>query len=210
MLPDDLPRTAASNAGSPDSTDERIIRAYLRLAVERGFVGTTTRAVAEAAGVNEVTIFRRFGDKVSLMRALYERLDPEPMFAAYPLAIDASTPALAQEGLLRCLRFMRDAMWERREMLQLGLSETWRHPELGAMMGKAPAAARALLERALTQAQPAFRPDVDLHTTTLSLMGLLLLTVVWQSRGWLRFEPAEWDATLAAAIRPLFPPSAST
>ncbi len=47
------------------------------------------------------------------------------------------------------------------------------------------------------------RPEVDRGTTVLSLIGLLLITVSWQYRGWLTMTDEEWDAKLEAAIRPL-------
>jgi AcrR family transcriptional regulator len=48
--------------------------AAARLFAERGYAGTTTRAIAEAAGVNEVTLFRHFESKRGMLRALGERL----------------------------------------------------------------------------------------------------------------------------------------
>ena len=48
-------------------TREQILSAAARLYAEHGFRGTTTRAVAEAAGVNEVTLFRLFGSKVNII-----------------------------------------------------------------------------------------------------------------------------------------------
>lgn len=51
-------------------TAERIIAAAADLFAERGYAGTTTRAIAERAGVNEVTLFRRFENKQGVLRAL--------------------------------------------------------------------------------------------------------------------------------------------
>jgi AcrR family transcriptional regulator len=48
-------------------TREHILAAAARLYAEHGFRGTTTRALAEAAGVNEVTLFRIFGSKEALI-----------------------------------------------------------------------------------------------------------------------------------------------
>jgi AcrR family transcriptional regulator len=41
--------------------------AALAVLAERGYAGATTRRIAEAAGINEVTLFRRFGDKRQLI-----------------------------------------------------------------------------------------------------------------------------------------------
>jgi len=46
-----------------------IYAAAIELFCERGFGGTTTRLIADRAGVNEVTLFRRFGSKAALMEA---------------------------------------------------------------------------------------------------------------------------------------------
>ena len=51
---------------------EEILKAAAQLFGERGYKGTTTRAIAERAGVNEVTIFRRFANKQGVLRALTE------------------------------------------------------------------------------------------------------------------------------------------
>lgn len=48
-------------------TREQILDAAARLYADHGFRGTTTRAIAEAAGVNEVTLFRLFGSKETLI-----------------------------------------------------------------------------------------------------------------------------------------------
>ena len=53
-------------------TRQAILDAAAELLGERGYRATTTRAIAERAGVNEVTIFRQFGSKKGLLRALVE------------------------------------------------------------------------------------------------------------------------------------------
>jgi AcrR family transcriptional regulator len=52
----------------------KVLDAASRLFGERGYQATTTRAIAEAAGVNEVTLFRAFGSKQGVLRAIGERL----------------------------------------------------------------------------------------------------------------------------------------
>lgn len=48
----------------------KILTAAAELFGERGYKSTTTRALAERAGVNEVTIFRYFGNKQGVLKAL--------------------------------------------------------------------------------------------------------------------------------------------
>jgi AcrR family transcriptional regulator len=50
-----------------DETKRRIIQAALKLFGEVGYPRATTRAIAERAGINEVTLFRHFGSKKNLL-----------------------------------------------------------------------------------------------------------------------------------------------
>lgn len=52
-----------------DDTRQRIIEAALQLFGEIGYTRATTRAIAQTAGVNEVTVFRHFGSKKNLLVA---------------------------------------------------------------------------------------------------------------------------------------------
>lgn len=52
-----------------EATQEQILRATLALIAEGGASAATTRAVAEAAGVQAPTIYRLFGDKRGLLDA---------------------------------------------------------------------------------------------------------------------------------------------
>ena len=54
------------------STKTRLIEAALDLFAERGVTDTTTKAVADRARVNEVTLFRHFGSKHGLLLAVME------------------------------------------------------------------------------------------------------------------------------------------
>lgn len=54
--------------GNLDATAQRILSAALKVLADAGVHGTTTRAIADVAGVNEVTLFRRFGTKAELLR----------------------------------------------------------------------------------------------------------------------------------------------
>src|SRR5437867_7548916 len=50
----------------------RILDAAARVYAQYGFRGATTRLIAMEAGVNEVTLFRTFGSKAELLRAMLQ------------------------------------------------------------------------------------------------------------------------------------------
>ncbi len=54
------------------STRQRLIDAGLELFTSQGITATTTRQIAELADVNEVTLFRQFGNKHGLLLAVIE------------------------------------------------------------------------------------------------------------------------------------------
>jgi len=54
-------------------TENAILDAVLACIAQYGIGGLTTRRIAAEAGVNEVTIFRRFGSKDALVQALFQR-----------------------------------------------------------------------------------------------------------------------------------------
>ncbi len=54
----------------PTSARERLLRAAAVVFARQGLSGATTRAIAEQAGVNEVTLFRHFRTKERLLSAV--------------------------------------------------------------------------------------------------------------------------------------------
>ncbi|MGJ3248429.1 MAG: TetR family transcriptional regulator [Elainellaceae cyanobacterium] len=59
-------------SAQPTSTRQRLIQSALELFVSQGVSSTTTRQIANLAGVNEVTLFRNFGNKYGLFLAVIE------------------------------------------------------------------------------------------------------------------------------------------
>ncbi len=55
-----------------ESTEDKIINATFTLLKENGISKTTTRKIANEAGVNEVTIFRKFKNKKNLLNEVKE------------------------------------------------------------------------------------------------------------------------------------------
>lgn len=58
------------------TTRQRLIQSALELFIEQGVSNTTTRQIAAQAEVNEVTLFRHFGNKYGLLLAVIEESPP--------------------------------------------------------------------------------------------------------------------------------------
>jgi AcrR family transcriptional regulator len=66
-------------------TREKILETAVKLFSEKGFNGTTTKEIAESAGVNEALIFRYFSTKSDLYSAIIERKIKEEPRLEIPL-----------------------------------------------------------------------------------------------------------------------------
>ena len=84
---------AVDTAGTRDEVRSGIVEAAARLLGERGASGVTTRAVAQAAGVQAPTIYRLFGDKDGLLDAVAEHV-----MATYVAAKAGTAGGAAGEG----------------------------------------------------------------------------------------------------------------
>lgn len=60
----------ANRSTSPAETRQRLLTAAARVYGRDGLAGATTRAIADEAGVNEVTLFRHFHSKDRLLAAV--------------------------------------------------------------------------------------------------------------------------------------------
>lgn len=76
---------------SPEDRREAILEAARPLVIEHG-AATTTRLIAEAAGIAEGTIFRVFSSKDELFDALIDHVFDADEFIAEVRRIDASQP----------------------------------------------------------------------------------------------------------------------
>ena len=183
------------------ATRASILEAFVKIATERGIDATSMKSVADAAGVSELTVFRHFGDKPTMIRQAIRHAAPIERLEAFDLEFDVSTRERAAAGLTTCLCFLRDATVRSGGLLQFSLAEARRHPELSTDLKAAPLAAQALIDGALRRAEPHLQPGLDRRSAMLTLQGLLLLTLTWTSIGWMRLTRREWDQILADAVQ---------
>lgn len=106
---------------------DRILDAALAVWREEGFRAATTRKVAARAGVGEMTLFRRFGDKASLFGAALAR-------EAEPLAPEGIAPTDDPEADLRAIVAAYAALLDQLGSIAFDfLLETPRDPDLAAI-----------------------------------------------------------------------------
>lgn len=104
--------------------DSQILDAALEVIIQRGYTGATTREIAAAAGINEVTLFRRFGNKESLLRSVVEAE------ATAFIAADIEYTGDLEADLLRIVDFYHYLMTTRGRIIALMIVEIPRQPEL--------------------------------------------------------------------------------
>jgi AcrR family transcriptional regulator len=109
-------------------SDDQILEAALNVIVQRGYAGATTREISAAAGMNEVTLFRRFGSKEQLLRAVVEQ-EAEHFYTS---GIEYTGDL--EGDLRRVVHFYRDLMAERGRVIAMLINEIPRQPELMALM----------------------------------------------------------------------------
>ena len=101
-------------AAQQDETRERIVEATVKLHEELGPANTSIKAIAEAAGVQRLTVYRHFPDDISLFQACtshYLGEHPPPAISDWADIEDASERSRA--ALLAFYRYYRrtEKMW---------------------------------------------------------------------------------------------------
>ncbi|MBI4900008.1 MAG: TetR/AcrR family transcriptional regulator [Actinobacteria bacterium] len=142
----------------------RLVEAARELFAERGYAATTTRVIAERAGVNEVTLFRRFGSKAGVLHAIIEEVSTQVAGTTMVAPAPASWSAEAVQSWLADLVNLEIASAERAGPLALRLAiEAGWVPEVAEVVGAGTSTnLRGLAERfAEGQAQGVLRSDVS-------------------------------------------------
>lgn len=128
-----------------DETRRRILVAAAHVFAERGYARATTRALAAAAGVNEVTLFRRFGNKQNLFAAVID----EYAASALTTAFEAQLTGDYRHDLLTMGRQVMHALLVRSDAVRLMLCEATHFPEVRDVMAQNPRQLRRALARYL-------------------------------------------------------------
>ncbi len=103
---------------------DQLLLAAAQVYAEGGYHGATTRRIASAAGVNEITLFRQFGSKDGLLREALAHCQGEDS-ASLP-----ETPADPLRELTEWCRAHFDHLRSRAPLIRTCLSEFAERPDL--------------------------------------------------------------------------------
>ncbi|HJU73880.1 MAG TPA: helix-turn-helix domain-containing protein [Gemmatimonadaceae bacterium] len=176
---------------------QRIIEAAARIYASSGFRGTTTRRIAEEAGVNEVTLFRLFGSKAALIAEAMrhqEFIDPHvgpPDPSLTPLAQLTKSNAAVMQNLAK-----------HRHLIRQGMAEQEEHPELcNELCGEK----RLAFERFVVYARDLARreggdPNADVRTAASMLFSAIFHDVMGRDMVPETFPPLNQAASRYAKV----------
>jgi AcrR family transcriptional regulator len=105
--------------------DEKVYRAVLQSVIERGYAGATTKQMAAAANISEMSLFRKYGNKLQLVKGaiawIAEQTDYESSIR-YTGEITAD--------LLQVVNLYQKSVVKHGQFFTIMLSEMPRYPEL--------------------------------------------------------------------------------
>ena len=132
----DAPRPAV------EETRCRIIAATRELYARKGSRGTTTREVADRAGVNEATLFRHFGTKGQLISAMLDHYSESSL----PEMLERCRRMPTIETQLRELAALSiESMRRKEDLIKVSLAEEIVNPEGHNCAWRGPSIARVHL-----------------------------------------------------------------
>lgn len=121
-------------------TRDQILAAATTVFSQHGFRGSTTRRIADAAGVNEVTIFRYFGSKDALLEEAVRLDSTTPLSGLLP-----EVPSDPEEELTSWAEAVRDHLHLKRSLIRKCMGELEERPEMMLCAKQAPVRSTNLL-----------------------------------------------------------------
>ena len=149
---------------------DRLLDAAARVYAETGYRGATTRRIAQEAGVNEITLFRHFGSKTTLII--------EAVRQANRRHDCPRVPATPGEPVTELRTWVRDELIHLhtlRSIIRTSLGEVEERPEILPLIGEQPREVILALAGYVQQLQHDGRAarDFDARTAARVLFGSL-------------------------------------
>jgi AcrR family transcriptional regulator len=126
---------------SPGETRLRILAATRALLAAKGRRGTTTREIADQAGVNEATLFRHFGSKDALIDACVEQYCSTIALEELLASLDGDL----ERDLVRIASALVQRMESVRDLIVMSLIEEESQGSVGEAAWRAPTAIKKIV-----------------------------------------------------------------
>ena len=105
--------------------NEQIFQAVVQVVSERGYAGAATKQMAEAAGVSEVTLFRKYENKANLVKQAISHIVAQSNFAQ-----SVQYTGDVHADLLRVVQAYQDTAVKHGLFIFALFADLSRHPEL--------------------------------------------------------------------------------
>lgn len=170
-----------------DETERRIIEAAIKVFSEKGFVGASTRDIADTAGVNEVTLFRRFGSKKNI---LHHIIHQAVEIYGYHVVVEPVAKIFEEKDLtirqrlINLLKNRYKLIMKHFPLLKIMLQESSLNTEIRNLffekvIMKAIKVAEVFMAEGIQSGY--IREDIDPMTALRSLMGSLVFLILQQN-----------------------------
>jgi len=158
----------------PQETRDKILAAAIDLMSLKGYSATTTKEIAELAGISEMTLFRKFKCKQEILDNLIEKYTSsfqcEKMFVDNYLIYDLEV------DLANVSRTYQTFMNENKKVVLLAYKESGTHDGISERLTANPRLVKCFLIDYLTEmkARGKVNGDIDIEPTVLSFMSMNL------------------------------------
>jgi AcrR family transcriptional regulator len=125
----------------PKDTRSKIMQAASDLFTTKGYAGTTTRAIADSAGVNEVTLFRHFGTKENLAREIMHKFGGQAVAGNMKDLLSGDY----RKDLILIGNLLLRVMTEKNDVMRMAICEAGHFPEFRDIVAENPRQLREML-----------------------------------------------------------------
>lgn len=167
--------------------DEKVFRAVMQTVIERGYAGAKTKQIAEAAGISEVTLFRKYESKAELVKKAIAATAVQMDFTA---ATYYTGDIVAD--LERVVKAYQELSGQHGQFITALMGEIARHPELSSLLD----APLQLMEGvgvllARYQGEGILQPELPLQAVAALLGPLMIANMIRQTNATVSLPPPD-------------------
>lgn len=172
---------------------DKLIESAARVFAETGYRGATTRRIAQEAGVNEITLFRHFGNKDALLsEAVRVHGGSGPTMLELP-----ERPVDPYAELVEWCHAQHDFLFERRSLIRTCMGALDEHPAMGHPAKSHPQVTASALADYFARVRRAGLTKQDYDPAA---PAWLLLATVFGDAMWRGILPEMYGETAVEAI----------